>query len=64
MTKYVFESIQTGNFRGFVMEKNVASSKVLEKNNFKLEKVFEVNGIEGKIKSYLITKAEFDKLVN
>lgn len=64
MTKFAFEYIQTENFRGFVMEKNEASSRVLEKNNFKLEKVFEVNGIDGKIKSYLITKGEFENSVS
>ena len=64
MTKFVFEEIKTGNFRGFVMEKNEASSKVLEKNNFKLEKVFNVQGLEGKIKSYLMTREEYYKLFN
>lgn len=60
MTKFAFEEIKTGNFRGFVMEKNEASSKVLEKCDFKLEKVFNVQGIEGKIKSYLMTKEEYN----
>ena len=59
MTEAAFEE---GNFRGFVMEKNVASSRVLEKCNFKLEKVFEVPGLEGKIKSYLITKEDYYKM--
>lgn len=61
MTKFSFEEIKTGNFRGFVMEKNVASSKVLEKCGFKLEKIFEVPGLEGKIISYLITREEYLK---
>lgn len=62
MTEVAFEEVKTGNFRGFVMEKNVASSRVLEKCNFKLEKVFEVPGLEGKIKSYLITKEDYYKM--
>ena len=37
MTEVAFEAVKTGNFRGFVMEKNVASSRVLEKCNFKLD---------------------------
>ncbi len=53
MTQVAFEEIKTGNFRGFVMEKNIASKKVLEKCGFKLEKIFDVDGIEGKIYSYL-----------
>lgn len=59
MVKVAFENIKTGNFRGFVKEKNIASSKVLEKCNFKLEKIFEVPGLEGKIISYLITKEDY-----
>ena len=59
MEEVAFEKIKTGNFRGFVMEKNKASSRVLEKCDFLLEKVFEVPGIEGKIESYLITKDEY-----
>ena len=61
MIDVAFEDIKTGNFRGFVMEKNIASSKVLEKCNFKLEKVFEVPGLDGKILSWLITKEEYLK---
>lgn len=64
MTEVAFEVVKTGNFRGFVMEKNEASSRVLEKCNFKLEKVFEVPGLEGMIKSYLMTKDDFYKLKN
>lgn len=59
MTKFVFEEIKTGNFRGFVMEKNIASSKVLEKCGFELEKIFEVPGLEGKIISYLIKREDY-----
>ena len=59
MMKYAFEVIKTGNFRGFVMENNVASSKVLEYCHFKLEKVFNVPNIEGNIKSYLMTKDNY-----
>lgn len=61
MTKFAFEKIGTGNFRGFVMEKNIASSKVLEKCGFELEKIFEVPGLKGKIISYLITKENYNK---
>ena len=60
MIKFAFEEIKTGNFRGFVMEKNGASSKVLSKSGFVLEKVFEVPGLEGKIESYLITKEQYE----
>jgi len=63
MTEFAFNDIKTGNFRGFVMEKNTASSKVLERCGFKLEKKFEVPGIEGKILSWLKTKEEFEKEV-
>lgn len=61
MTKFTFEDIKTGNFRGFVMEKNKASSKVLEKYGFELERIFEVPGLEGKIISYLITKEKYEE---
>lgn len=61
IVKVAFEEIKTGNVRGFVKEKNIISAKVLEKNGFTLEKVFEVPGIEGKIKSYLITKQEYER---
>lgn len=64
MVKVAFEDIKTGNFRGFVMEKNKSSSRVLEKCGFELEKIFEVPGLEGKIISYLITKAEYEKTKN
>lgn len=59
MMDYAFNEIKTGNFRGFVMEENYASAKVLEKNEFRLEKIFNVPGIECKIKSYIITKQEY-----
>lgn len=64
MIKFAFNDIKTGNFRGFVMEKNKASSRVLEKCGFKLEKIFEVDGLEGKIYSYLITKEQYKKMIN
>lgn len=64
MTEIAFEVIKTGNFRGFVMEKNEASSRVLEKCNFVLEKIFDVPGLDGKIKSYLMTKEDFYNLKN
>lgn len=53
MVDVAFKEIKTGNFRGFVMEKNLASKRVLEKCGFKLEKIFKVEGIEGNIYSYL-----------
>lgn len=53
MTEVAFKDIKTGNFRGFVMEKNIASRKVLERSGFDLEKIFEVDGLDGKIYSYL-----------
>ena len=53
MTEVAFKDIGTGNFRGFVMEKNIASKRVLEKCGFELEKIFDVDGIDGKIYSYL-----------
>jgi len=62
MIKFAFENIKTENFRGFVMEKNIASSRVLEKCNFKLEKIFEIPNIDGKIKSYLLTREEYNNL--
>lgn len=62
MTEFAFEDIKIGNFRGFVMEKNRASSRVLEKCGFELEKIFEVPGLEGKILSYLMTKEKYEKI--
>ena len=53
MVDYVFENIKVKNFRGFVKEKNIASRIVLERCGFDLEKIFDVEGIEGKIYSYL-----------
>ena len=53
MTQVAFEDIGTGNFRGFVMDKNIASKRVLEKCGFELEKIFNVDGIDGEIYSYL-----------
>lgn len=61
MTDFAFTDIKTGKFRGFVMEKNKASSAVLEKCGFVLEKIFEVPDLEGKIISYLITKEKYEK---
>ena len=63
MTKFVFEKVKTKNFRGFVMEKNKSSCRVLEKCNFKLEKNFKVPGIKGNIISYLITKKDYESKV-
>ena len=62
MINQAFEVIKTGNYRGFVMEKNIASRKVLEKSNMKLEKVFSVPGINEPIYSFLITKEEWCQL--
>lgn len=61
MVKVAFEDIETKNFRGYVMEKNIASRKVLEKSNFKLEKIFNVPKIEEKIYSFLITEEDYKK---
>ncbi len=63
MTKFAFEILQTKNFRGYVMEGNVASSKGLLKSHFSLEKVFEVPGIDRKIESYLMTLEMYKKLL-
>lgn len=59
MVKVAFEDIKTKNFRGYVMEKNIASRKVLEKSNFQLEKIFNVPNIDEKIYSFLITEKEY-----
>lgn len=64
MIDIAFQDIKTGNFRGFVMEKNQASSRVLEKCGFELEKIFEVPGLEGKIISYLMTRENYEKKIN
>ncbi len=62
MIDSAFEVAQTGNYRGFVKESNIASRKVLEKSNLKLEKIFNVPGIEEKIYSFLITREEWKNL--
>ena len=64
MTEAAFEVVKTGNFRGFVMEKNASSSRVLEKCGFKLEKIFNVPNIEDRIKSYLMTREDYLKNKN
>lgn len=56
MVKYSFDKIKTNNFRGYVMEKNIASRKVLEKNGFSLEKKFYVDGIDDMIYSYVMKR--------
>ena len=56
MCEFAFHDIGTLHFRGFVMEKNSASRRVLEKCGFQLEKIFLVDGIEGNIYSYLLEK--------
>lgn len=63
MISEVFENIGVDNFRGYVKEGNVASEKVLQKNKFKLEKIFRVENIEERIKSYLITKEMYDQMI-
>ena len=63
MIKVAFEEIKTKNFRGYAKEKNIASIKVLEKSNFILEKIFEVDGIEEKIYSFLITEEMYKRMV-
>ncbi|MBR2828739.1 MAG: GNAT family N-acetyltransferase [Bacilli bacterium] len=54
MKDYAFLEIGTMYFRGFVMEKNIASRRVLEKCGFSLEKVFSVPGINDSIYDYVI----------
>lgn len=56
MVKVAFKDIKTKNFRGYAMQRNIASIKVLEKSKFKLEKIFKVDGIEDMIYSFLITE--------
>lgn len=62
MIDSAFEVAKTSNYRGFVKESNLASRKVLEKSNLKLEKIFNVPGIDEKIYSFLITKKEWENL--
>ena len=64
MVKFSFEVVNTGNVRGFIKESNIASRKVLEKLGFKLEKIFDVPGIDQKIYSYLITKNDYEDFKN
>ena len=64
MTKLAFDVVDTKNFRGYVMEKNISSAKVLERSGFMLEKIFDVPGIDGKIKSYLITKEMYENKIS
>lgn len=54
MIKEVFDKFKVQNFRGYVMEKNKASARVLEKCGFTLEKIFKVPNIPGNILSYVI----------
>lgn len=61
MIKFAFEIIHTKNFRGYVMEKNKASARGLEKNGFELEKIFNVPGIDERIYSYLVTLEKYEK---
>ena len=64
MVKFAFEVINTGNVRGFVKESNIASRKVLEKLGFKLEKIFDVPGINQKIYSYLVINDDYEDFKN
>lgn len=59
MKEFAFLKINTGNFRGYIMEKNIASEKVLIKSKFVLEKIFELPKL-GVIKSYLMTKEMYE----
>ncbi len=61
MCDYFFSNYQIGHFRGYVMEKNVASANVLTKCGFQLEKIFKVPGLEGNILSYLMTRSNHTK---
>ena len=56
MLRFSFECLGTGSVRGFVMQGNPASSKVLKKQGFSLEKVFRVEGLPELIESYLMTR--------
>lgn len=64
MIEEALEKIKVKNFRGYIKEGNIASEKVLEKNKFKLEKIFKVENIEERIKSYLITQEMYEKIKN
>ncbi len=59
MIMFAFEEVKTKNFRGYAMEKNIASIKVLEKSGFNLEKTFNLEGFEDTIYSYLITEKDY-----
>ena len=60
MIHFCFNEIGTNNFRGFVMSNNTASAKVLLKNHFVLEKIFNVEGLTEKIESYLLTRDAYN----
>lgn len=62
MVKVAFEELKTKNFRGYAMKRNIASIKVLEKSNLKLEKIFKVEGLDDLIYSYLITEEMYRKI--
>jgi len=55
----IFDELGIKNLRGYIMENNIASSKVLENLGFELEKIFKVDGIDGLIKSYLLTVDDY-----
>ena len=59
MVNYFFNNYKQSNFRGYIMEKNTASARVFEKCNFKLERIFKVDGIDGNILSYLMTREDY-----
>lgn len=63
MIKIAFEKIKTQNFRGYAMEKNKASIKVLSRSGFELEKIFKVDGIEDIIYSYIITNQMYKQKI-
>ena len=62
MINYFFTKYKQSNFRGYIMAKNTASARVFEKCNFKLEKIFKVDGIDGSILSYLMTREDYNNL--
>lgn len=54
----VFNELNIPNFRGYVMEPNIASRRVLEKNNYILENTFQIDLYPYSIYTYLKRKVE------
>lgn len=53
MTDYFFKNYKITNLRSYIKERNAASAAVLNRCGYQLEKIFDVEGIKGKIHSYL-----------